>query len=869
MNGVRQEVNVGDIDTGGGDVSLSPIINYNDRSEPQQRWRQALLRGPVAALQLEGELHQARELQETGDSHSAAVTLVDLARQVDRAGYQSSADHLLFEAAAQVAQHSRQEAEEQQLEVARRQLDRADPHVRGLVHRLSHETEHLPAALTGLLYALNTSQCPDSEDVRAGCAAVTGRADEGWWRARLTEVAYLSGETDLAIEVARPLRETQPLAGGDRLLMEVDALAGEEARDGAEAVEEQWEALLAWADEPSTEPEDRGLAHQRRGTVLAYRDQLDGACAAYVTAARAFAELPDGQEQAATALFSQRCATFLLGDPAQGANDVTVAVGLRGRTQSPAAIGDRLTLIALHRLTDRSFREALLNGLRALRVRHRAGDLDGTIEAFHVLGRINEATADSDDGREHDRLAALYYAVRAGEHKGAAEQALRLTSLNELATYLSLGGPRWERAASYAALKGRGQQIAEPQYSAIAEQVVAEAELPPHSVYGNDVRRLARQALARFPFVPDAHLRFRVLRMLERVAVEGTLDDRHSARVALRQAHEAGLGNYGQLLLRDYLSDVPSPAVNYQTADAIFADEHSKQQLIDAAHDGRRAALEALSASGEAANHSVLVELCDAQVEGTLEMETHSPGRYKRMRFASIGLHGAIVDEPLRKQLARKLVQLLGDGDDMRSNRMEALAALSHLADYLAPDEAGAAFDAVVSIARGDAPPSDYDSDADASRHPLQSLRRYEPQADEMVALAVQVAADLANASGSKTAQLQQIVDPALHAASPRIRAAGLVVLAEQPDLAMPSRVWQTEDRRETAAQLQLQLARHGLPDVADLEYVFDSPEFVVRRVLLNAAEESDPRRTDVLQQFVERDPDAYLRAIARRLVND
>ncbi len=865
MNDVSQDLTIGDIHSDGGQVNLTQNVTYNQADEPQRGWREALLRGPIAALGLEDQLEQARHLADAGDSQPAAEKLVDLAQRLDRAGYQSSADFVLFEAAAQRARHSRGDAEEQWLEVARRQIDRADPHAQMLVQQLDHDAQHLPPELTGLLWHLYISQSPSDQDNQAATAVLAGRADEGWWRARLTEMAYLSGQNELALQLAAPLRGDQPLAAGDRLLLELDALAAQEGLEGEQAVTEQWQALLLWADAPPTASEDRGLVYQRYGTVLAYRDQLKAADEAYVAAARAFTDLADGQEQAATALFSQRRIAFLLGDPAEGGNDLTVAVGLRGRTQSPAAIGDRLTLIALHCLTDKSFREALFSAQRALRVHHRSGDLLGIMDSLHLLGRISETIADGDEGTEHDRLSAIYFAVRAGEHKWAGEQAFKLTRPEHLPQVLALGGARWERAASYAALKSRGQQIPRAEYPTIAEHVLREAEQEPFTIYGNDVRRLARHALARFAFVPDEQLRARVLATLELGAGEGTIVDIHTARVALRQAHESGLGDYRELLLDDYLSDVPSRAVNPGSAQELFGDQASQERLVQAAHDGRRAALEALCVSGEAANHPDLVQACEEQVEAALEVETHAPGHWDMVDLSSEGLYGTMVDAPLRGRLAGKLLGLVSDGQDSRPNRQQALAALWQLSDHLPADAATVAFDVVADIIRGGASTSAYDEDADASRHPLHFFRRYETQTDELEALAVRVAASLAAIAGDRAEAMQEIIDSALHSLHARIRTAALAALADHRELNAPERLRPSEDRWERAAQLRLQLIRTGIPELRELQEVFEDPEFAMRGALLNAAEEAQPPRTDVLQHLVDSDPDAYLRAVARQ----
>lgn len=864
MNDVQQDLTVGDINSGGGPVNVTQQVAFNQDDGPQRGWPEALLRGPIAALNLETDLAEARRLAEAGNSQAAADALVGLARQLDRDGYESSADYLLFQAATELAKDSPKAADERRLAIARRQIDRADPQAQILAQQLAHDSPHLPPELTALLWNVNVSQSPSDGEIQSAAAVLTGRPDECWWRARLTEMAYLGGQYDRAVEVSEPLRESQALISGDRLLLELDALAAQEALYGADGVEAQWEALLRWADTAATANQDRGLVYQRYGTVLAYRDDLDGADAAYLTAARAFASSADGQEQAASALFSQRRAVFLLGDPMKAVNDLTVAVGLRGRTQSPAATGDRLTRIALHRLTDKSLREALFSAQRALRVQHRCGDLMGIVEAFHILGRVNETIADGDDGTEHDRLSAIHFAIRAGDHKWAADQAHKLTNPQHLPEVLMVDGARWERAASYTALKSRGQQIPEPTYSELAEIVLDEAALEPFSIYGNDVRRLARQALARFPFLADDELRGRILATLEKGASEGTIEDIHSARVALRQAHECGFGNYQRLLLDDYLSDVPSRAVTPDTAPEIFDDPDSIERLVEAAHEGRRAALEALCASGEAALYPDLVQTCEDQVEATLELETHGPGRLDMIDLSSEGLYARMVDEPLRGRLTVKLLELISDGEDSRDNRHQALAALWQLSDHLTPTNAALAFDVVAEVARGQAPASAFDDEADASRHPLHFFRRFQTQADELEGLAVRVAANLAAMADDKTEPMQEIIDSALHSPHARIRTAALAALADHQDLRAPEHLRLGEDRWERAAQLQLQLARRGIPPLVDLKEVFEDPEFIIRRVLLNVAEKSQPPRTDVLERIAAIDPDAYLRAAAQ-----
>jgi hypothetical protein len=74
MNSIRQTVHTGAIDSGGGHVNVAPVVN-NPLSEPQEEWRQALLRGPVAALGLEDRLDRAHKKVSSDRPAEAAVDL--------------------------------------------------------------------------------------------------------------------------------------------------------------------------------------------------------------------------------------------------------------------------------------------------------------------------------------------------------------------------------------------------------------------------------------------------------------------------------------------------------------------------------------------------------------------------------------------------------------------------------------------------------------------------------------------------------------------------------------------------------------------------------------------------------------------------
>jgi hypothetical protein len=234
------------------------------------------------------------------------------------------------------------------------------------------------------------------------------------------------------------------------------------------------------------------------------------------------------------------------------------------------------------------------------------------------------------------------------------------------------------------------------------------------------------------------------------------------------------------------------------------------------------------------------------------------------MDLSSEGLYARVVDEPLRGRLTDKLLDLIADGEDSRDNRQQALAALWQLSDHLSPADAAHAFDLVAEVAHGQAPASAWDEEADASRHPLHFFRRFQTQADELEALAVRVAASLAAIAGDKAEPMQKIIDSALHSPHARIRTAALVALADHQELRAPQHLRSGEDRWERAAQLHLRLTRDGIPSLTELDEVLQDPEFIIRRVLLNEAEGSQPRRTDVLQRIAESDADAYLRAAAR-----
>ena len=92
----------------------------------------------------------------------------------------------------------------------------------------------------------------------------------------MTEMAYLSGQYDLAVEVS------QSCAKARRWSVVIVCSSNwtrwlPRRRCMALMSKAQWEAVLRWADAGATADQDRGLVYQRYGTVLAYRDDLDGA----------------------------------------------------------------------------------------------------------------------------------------------------------------------------------------------------------------------------------------------------------------------------------------------------------------------------------------------------------------------------------------------------------------------------------------------------------------------------------------------------------------------------------------------------------------------------------------------------------------
>lgn len=714
-----------------------------------------------------------------------------------------------------------------------------------------------------LLAQADWPEQPDAAMKALERAAQLAEGDEALgFAAAATEVLVIFGQSDRALRVAARFRKA-PLAEGLRLRLELDALDAVERTGRGDDAETGWQALLSWAQEQeSTAAQATVMA--RRGTCLARREQLDDAVAAYWEALALWTQVPGYEDQVAEMFWAVQSAGGLMGQFRPPLAELrTTASALRGSVQSPAARADALETRGMQA----RFNEKLFDAVRcfwlALAIHRRNGNLRGVLYDSEMLGQVL-AVAERP-------AAAAACLVQAGREDRAAEAAMGARP-DELVAALSLDGPRWERAASYAVLGRVGRRLPPEVVAELAETVLSEAEQPFGGLISPQPANRAREAVAGLVLGLPAEHQQRALRILRTAAETHHPTLAKRAAQALLLATNAGLSDETEFLIERYLDEpamvgVTSPWV----AARLEVDPSARARVEQAARDGSAQALEALAITAERPDDPDLQAQAAARIERTLEAlaeaePTHSVGIGG---YEDLGIAARLGPAPLREQLADALLALAGDARYPEPNRRSAAYALFNLGSALALPLRARLIRSLLPLAAGNYELSRWDDSALNGRDPLARFRISFGEPGELQAAALHAAGALADdalplLSLSDRDRLAELLYAARLDQRANVAAAAYEALARIPEAASTEAVevgLAHADPGVRAAALRAWMAKTAEPPPAILNArLLLDPDLNVRLVFLNLAAELGLR--EVVEAFCE-DPDAYVRAWA------
>jgi hypothetical protein len=835
-DGPQQDISTGDI-RAGGDVTIAPsqtIVYHGD--ERQREWAEALMRGPIEALGLSEPLAEAERLAAAGQHAEAAGRLLEVARRLKDAGYAAAGDTYLDEAARGYSlADDRAQALKLVLESLRSRFARDDQHpdptldllrqVAGGGQWLGDGMETLfrwpeihPAAVQSLIDAT---------------AQASGRSDEAWWAAVAAEHLNMTERYDDAVTATAAACGRLPLEGGPRLALELDVLDAIEHRDGVEAAEERWATLLDWADDfGARQPAEVALVWQRRSVTLAYREDTEGSRRAALKAIHAWSRVPGHQDQAAEAFFTHRTVRQLLGEfPLNDAEIAAFAAELRGSVQTPTGLADAHELAGLHARIDNKAPDARRRLLQALRLHRRVGNLRGQ---FAVAGEVAELY-------EHVGESAAALGVRI--ERGNTKHARRLAAVvpaDEAAALLRPDGPRWERAASYAAADVCLPEMDDQTVARLGRRILDEAEAEPTTIWGDDPVRVARLAAGNLVLAADAELRDRALNLSRADLEPGNLEYRRRMMSALMDVTAAGIADEAERIVDDFLDPQGTQTYGFDVISALLETRGDLVPRVrDAARGGFRPALEALAAGDLIGEDADLLDACRAEATATLSSETHTETERERqvsmISFESDGLLGRFCDVDLRTQLVAKLVAVATDPEALEATRASAANALLNLGEAVPDAQLRETFDNLEPLAHGAYDRSTWDQESEASLHPFSRWRFGIAMPDALRAAAVQTLGRLAMRDRDLHERTQAIADAALTSGRPLVVAGGLDVVARHPELTLPiplALFFESGEVRVRLGALKASTQRHGPPEGDLLERLKNDRDVRVRLAL-------------------------------------
>jgi hypothetical protein len=850
-------------------VQQTPVDSERDRA--RRETAMALLQGPVEALGLGDRLERAGKLVESGDYVQAGELYLELVPRLEAAGRVVTAEVMRERAAAQFTQAgSRTRAFELYVEVTRAELARD---ASGAVSTARRAREVAPGDQGWLAEGLIArAMWPEHEDEVVPLLAeawdrTRETADEAEWAAALVEVLCVLGRFDEAVDIADDVATRVRLQIGARLALELDRLdaAGEIGRD----IEVEWERLIDWTrghDDPL-----RALVLQRRGVFLSRAGRPEPSVAAFREASTHWGNVRGGgDEQLAESYFAEHVAWELAGRFAWGNDGARViAMELGGDPHSAAARAQELVNRGVRELLEgRTLLEAKRCLLLALATHRRAGNLRGTLEVHGLLARLFD--------RVGDRSRTLAHYVACGNAKQVGEVAKNGEgwTWSEIEQAIRLQGAPWERAASFAALAELGGYMPDDEVAAITPDLLDAAGEPPVFASGPQQAHQARRALAALICaVPDGALEQTLALLRDEVRNLGW-SDREAVR-ALGLITRLGRSDETTFLLEASLAK-DANAVRSEAGlviERLREDAELRAHTRAAALAGNAEALELLAYAGIGRAETDLRMLCAERVrEYVGQRDPDQPPGVRSAALVSLsalGVVGRYADAELRRRLSERLMRFALDTGEFGASRASAASALLNLACHLDTQERERVREALFALAVGA-----YRSDWNGllGNHPLSSIQVSIGQPNDLQAMAIRAFCAVTEDLALVQEQLDEVLGRALSSQDPALIQAALDGLLRLPDIVVGpdfAHYLRHPNARIRAVVIRLLVSRDEKFIESDLALVLAQDQSRwVRSSLLGAARDVPSGGERALVALAE-DPDAYIRAAARRLIRN
>lgn len=830
----------------------------------------ALVLGPLRHIGAEQEAQEAEEAAEAGDHARAAHGLLAVADRLAAARVAYGADTLRERAATYFA--------------AAGDLGRATELLQGVVEdRLEQGTALYRPALDVLRELLATEEqwIADALEARAlwyeqparalqqlkiAVERSEGRPDHLQWLASYAELAGMSGDGAAVLDTSAEVRRS-PIETGPRLTIELEALEALEGED-ARAAEDGWRELLRWADEQA-QPQERAIVWQRRGLLLARREQVSASHDAYRRAMSSWSEVPGYEEQAGDAFYCLQAVSIANAKPIPDPELRPVAFALRGRGDTPVARAERDRQRGMESRLDEKLPGALAAFWRGYERSRRIGSLQGVLEFASRLAELYEHAGEP--------IPALQLYVAAGKGAEAKRVAARMDARQLAEAISDVGGARWERAAAYGALAVGGRLVPDDLAARYAPQLLADARAEADALVAPQPVLAAKRALAGLVFCFPEERREELSQQLLRDLWHPLIDIANEVATVLVPATDLGLVDAEAALVDRFLDDPYNMRISFGwIAERAAANPDLLERLRSAARGGDRGALEALAVGDLIRDDESLRARCSEEARRAAATKTIEEKQEDGRTSVSVGI-GIRLEGPgtvardaepeARQLLLDRLMEIVTDGREPEGNRASAAGALFNLAPALTSEQAERVSEVLGPIALGHYELSQWDEDLD---HPLSRFRISMHTANQLRVSAIGTLAQLTVKHPARgTEQLQDVVAAAFRDGPEPVIAAGIDAAARARQVVLPVPLEALLRERDPVIRLESLIAWatrcDGLPRLEALAMLAEDPDFQVRQQLMNMAARAGEDGRALLQQLAARDPDAYIRLRAAR----
>lgn len=842
----------------------SPETFRQDPDSPRKITADMLLRGPVAALGLAGDLKRADSLS---DRAAAAQIYGRVAEELEHRGWglparlirQRQGDALLASGEIEAAY------------LTWLALLKDEVHTGALLvaptcsQRLEDHRDKVRPALAARFVALKGLDTwfenPEAgiKLLRDAVTSLLGEddpwaADAALWLAEATLVDELDHEEVTAVckEVLERFGARSDEAVVVRLRLALAEFGGD------------WTELLREASSGRLGPKDAGLVFARYGRELGLAAQWSEAIDEYRRAIEKLTQT-DLYGDVAQSLYAISKLQFTYGTDFTGAGEVHTLA---------RAIPDKVT-----RLTrNRDSRAAALRALHAGRLpdAHQSlrrylwesrlsGHLSTELEARELIGDLYVEAGEF--------AAAVANYIRAGCTEKVTETVRRCGKPVDVSADLWRETP-WVQVTALAEIAEQGDVLPPDWVHRIESRLVELTDGADQSPMGRKVVRAAWAALAGVAY------------QLSSDACEAVLY-RIESLLSREPGHDRLIGNYvGTLLgrfhytrpsLRHLARTLIARSLNHEDLAwrlrdylvvAVDLDEHIRQALMSEADGGNRVALEVLALAE--IHHERAAEEANSLAKRIM---SYQPGQARKSWSLTLGFEDAAVFVRLlpiqtREEVARHLMALVEDVGSPEFFRNSALNGVSVLANTLSSQVRGELFESAFRLANPDTPVSLADVTLRAMLHPLSRVR-LDFGVGSLWRTAIETAGQLA-VSADQAQQLRRVVYETFHTGDEKaIAAAGSALLALERSMRPSVDLYLLSTHtspwvRSLAARLWLEEPTSA-PDLGEW-FVRDSD----RRTRLVIADslprlaQLDPKLHDHLRAVLSEDPSALVRARAQ-----